>query len=117
MKKALFKFVTIPANKDRKSGTLEISVPVSPNTEVEPDIVVANLSQFQIINEEKQLFKLATMMIFSIPIYSDYMILNKDEYKEFFKVEMNKDYPGKLLVSTICSTDAVCVKPVKLVEY
>ena len=117
MKKALFKFVTIPADKDRKSGTLELSVPVSPSTEVEPDIVVANLSQFQIVNEEKQLFKLATVMIFSIPIYSDYQILNKDEYKEFFKVEMNKDFPSRLLVSTVCSTDAVCVKPVKLVEY
>ena len=117
MKKALFKFITIPEDKDRKSGALELSVPVSPNTEVEPDIVVANLSQFQIVNKEKQLFKLATVMFFSIPIYSDYQILNKDEYKEFFKVEMNKDFPSRLLVSTVCSTDAVCVKPVKLVEY
>ena len=43
--------------------------------------------------------------------------VNTYEYKEFFKVDMNKDFPSRLLVSTVCSTDAVCVKPVKLIEY
>ena len=65
-------------------------------------------------------WKKSESVIYFLPFSSTQAILTRSPCQcsgEIYQLEMNKDFPSRLLVSTICSTDAVCVKPVKLVEY
>jgi preprotein translocase subunit SecB len=116
MKKALLRFTVSSKNEKGEPGSLSLEVPLSPTKEVEPEINVSLETSFKPLKENNELFKIVTTVKLNIKIYSDYKILNKEDYYEYFNVAMNKDKPNELTISPVNIKDIVSIKPISILE-
>ena len=116
MKKALFRFSVSTKNKNGEQGSLILEVPMSSTKDVEPEIKISQAVRFEPLKENEELLKLVSTLKFNIRIYSDYKIINKNEYADFFDVAMNKDKPNELTISPVNRSDEITLKPIKILE-